>query len=409
VTRPRIAVLGAGVTGVCASLELARRGHAVDLYDERVEAMTGASGNNEGKIHLGLVYARDPSMQSAQTMIQGAVHFLSCLRRWTDMRPDDLPLSTPYFYAVHEGTMASVEALEAHYRGCQRLLAEACASTGLAYLGRDRTLLVERLSRAEAAKVVSSDYCLAAFRTSERALDPRVLARRLRDALAATPRVRFIASAEVLRVAWTDRDRLRVTWRQNGVENTETYDHVANALWEGRLRIDGGLGLIPERPWLYRYKIGGWLPHQLGSTAVPSLTLVLGPFGDVVNLGDRGVYICWYPTGMIGSSGDMTPPKWETSLALADRRVILQQSYEELVKRCPALRSLRYMEREVDAKGGVIFAWGQTDIQAADSRLHTRHEIGIHSVRSYHSLNTGKYTMGPYLGYKTAERILGIS
>src|SRR5262249_19400739 len=102
-------------------------------------------------------------------------------------------------------TMASVETLEAHYRGCQRLLAEACASTGLAYLGTDRTLLVERLSRGEAAKVVSSDYCLAAFRTSERALDPRVLPGRLRGAPAATPRVRFIASAEVLRVAWTDR------------------------------------------------------------------------------------------------------------------------------------------------------------------------------------------------------------
>src|SRR5262249_40907606 len=54
----------------------ARRGHGVDLYDERAEAMAGASGNNEGKIHLGLIYARDPSMQSAQTMIQGAVHFL---------------------------------------------------------------------------------------------------------------------------------------------------------------------------------------------------------------------------------------------------------------------------------------------------------------------------------------------
>src|SRR5262249_19400741 len=105
-------------------------------------------------------------------------------------------------------------------------------------------------------------------------------------------------------------DRLRVTWRQNGVENTETYDHVANALWHGRLRIDVGLGLIPERPWLYRYKIGGWLPHQLGSTAVPSLTLVLGPFGGVGNLGARGVDICLYSTGSDGCVRRESRSKW---------------------------------------------------------------------------------------------------
>ena len=28
---------------------------------------------------------------------------------------------------------------------------------------------------------------------------------------------------------------------------------------------------------------------------------------------------------------------------------------------------------------------------------------------NYHTVNTGKYTMVPYLGYKVAERILGIS
>ena len=256
---------------------------------------------------------------------------------------------------------------------------------------------------------MSSDHCIAAFRTSERAIDPRVIARALAYAIAGTPRVRFIASAEVRHVAWADDHRLRVTWRHDGEDETEPYDHVVNALWQSRLRIDAGLGLMPERTWIYRYKIGGWLPNRAGSTAVPSLTFVLGPFGDVVNYGDRGVYFAWYPTGMIGSSRDLAPPDWEASLTLAERRVILQQSYEALVKRCPALASVDYVERRVDPVGGVIFAWGETDIQAADSRLHTRHEIGIHSVRNYHSVNTGKYTMGPYLGYKTAERLLGIA
>ncbi len=403
----RIAVLGAGLTGAATALELARQGRDVDLYDETPQPVSRASQSNEGKIHLGLVYAHDPSARSAQTMITGAVHFLWCLRRWVDLPPDDLPVSTPFYYAVHQGSMVDVETLEAHYHRCARLFADASAATGLAYLGADRALLAERCSPGETARIVSRDHCVAAFRTSERAVDPRAIAQRVREALAASSRVRFHGSTEICGIAWTDDRRLRVACRHEGHDRAETYDHVVNALWQGRLAIDASLGLAPAREWLYRYKIGGWLPGAAAAGAVPSLTFVLGPFGDIVDFGARGVYFSWYPTGMVGSSRALRPPDWEASLGLADRRAILRRSYEAVAARCPALRARGFAEARVDPVGGVIFAWGATDIHAPDSRLHTRHEIGIHSVESYHSVNTGKYTMAPYLGYKTAERILG--
>ena len=61
----RLAVLGAGLTGVCAALELAARGREVDLYDEALEPVAKASFHNEGKIHLGLIYAKDRSLHTA--------------------------------------------------------------------------------------------------------------------------------------------------------------------------------------------------------------------------------------------------------------------------------------------------------------------------------------------------------
>jgi hypothetical protein len=139
------------------------------------------------------------------------------------------------------------------------------------------------------------------------------------------------------------------------------------------------------------------------------LTIVLGPFGDLVNFGPRGLYLSCYPVGLIGTSRELRPPEWDASLKPATWRVTLQRSYEELRKRCPALGATLFTADAIAPAGGVIFAWGATDIDAEDSRLHTRHEIGVHSVRNYHSVNTGKYTMIPYLGYKTAERILGSS
>jgi hypothetical protein len=405
----RIAILGAGNAGVCTALELAGRGYNVDLYDENSQVITRASQNNEGKIHLGLVYAKDRSLRTARTMIWGALHFTSCLNRWIDSNSDYVMISTPFYYAVHKGTMASARELERHYDHCKRLFEAACSATGLSYLGGERSLLAEKLSTRDMEKLVASDYFLSVFRTSERAVDPRTIGELLRAAVRANPRIRFIAKAQVSNVAWSDTGRLRVSFRLNGDTFTETYDQVANTLWHGRLEIDAKLGLAPERGWIYRYKLGGWINIPMRPETVPSLTCVLGPFGDIVNFGRRGLYLSWYPAGMIGASHELKPPEWEVLLSSTQRQTVVRHSYEELLKRCPLLRSIEYTEDTVDPCGGVIFAWGTTDIHDDDSGLHTRYEIGIHSVRNYHSVNTGKYTMTPYLGYKTAERILGIS
>jgi hypothetical protein len=43
-------------------MELAARGVGVDLFDARARCLTRASAQNEGKIHLGYVYANDTTL-----------------------------------------------------------------------------------------------------------------------------------------------------------------------------------------------------------------------------------------------------------------------------------------------------------------------------------------------------------
>jgi glycine/D-amino acid oxidase-like deaminating enzyme len=405
----RIAILGAGAAGVCTALELANRGYFVDLYDENDRAISRASLNNEGKIHLGLVYAKDRSLKSARTMILGAIHFRSCLSRWIDFDSILAHASTPFYYGVHTGTMMGVEDLERHYAHCKSLLEDACSATGLSYLGLDRTLQAEKLPTRQRESIVDGDHFPNLFRTSERAIDPRALGHALREAVHASPRIRFIPSARVSGIEWTRAGRLQISFRRDGEALTERYDQVANTLWHGRLALDASLGLRPDRGWIFRFKAGGWINVPIGPESLPSLTIVLGPFGDLVNFERRGFYLNWYPIGLIGTSGELTPPNWEASLSPEQGRDLIRRSYDELIERCPALRHVEYSEGDVELCGGVIFAWGDTDIHDASSDLHTRYEIGIHSVKNYHSVNTGKFTMSPYLGYRTAERILGIS
>ena len=61
--------------------------------------MDAASRHNEGKIHLGFVYANDPTFRTAELMFRGAGQFAPLMRRWLGTAFDDIPVSTPFNYA----------------------------------------------------------------------------------------------------------------------------------------------------------------------------------------------------------------------------------------------------------------------------------------------------------------------
>jgi hypothetical protein len=76
----------------------------------------------------------------------------------------------------------------------------------------------------------------------------------------------------------------------------------------------------------------------------------------------------------------------------------------------PSLRDLDANElSDVCVKGGVIVAWGQTDIDDPQSELHRRFEIGVTSSGRFHSVDPGKLTMAPYFADVCADRIVPIS
>lgn len=392
----RVAVLGAGLAGVCTALELAERGVSVDLYDENETPISRAGRNNEGKVHVGLVYANDRSLRTARSMIRGALHFTAALGRWIDVASLETAISDPYDYAIHPQTMVPADELERYYRACQELLADAADTTGLAYLGRDKTLRVER---------TSSTFFPHTFRTSERAVDPRRLADLLAAAVRASARIAFMGKTRVVDASAHADGTVGIVFRTGDEKGSARYDHVANALWSGRLAIDAKLGLAPERPWLYRYKTAGWIRGPVARGDMPSMTIALGPFGDVVNYGESGVYFSWYPAGLIARSTDLQPPDWDRDLPPERVEQAVWESFTHLADLCPPLAALAPAPSAIRPIGGTIFAWGETDIDEPESRLHTRFETGVHSVGRYHSLNPGKYTLAPYFALETADRI----
>lgn len=60
-----VAVVGGGVYGCTAAIELARGGHHVDLYERHRNILYGASRANQGRLHSGYHYPRSPETAKA--------------------------------------------------------------------------------------------------------------------------------------------------------------------------------------------------------------------------------------------------------------------------------------------------------------------------------------------------------
>jgi hypothetical protein len=184
---------------------------------------------------------------------------------------------------------------------------------------------------------------------------------------------------------------------------SDVFSSVVNSLWDGRLAIDATRGVHPGRKWIHRFKHG--IRFRLPDTVtLPSVTIVLGPFGDVVAYGNGSYYISWYPACMTAHSEALAPPAWRAEPDDPCLSRIVTKSFAAMGAIVPQLHSVR--PQNITVRAGVIVAWGSTDIDDRASELHRRHDIGVHSYGGYHSIDPGKLTMAPYFAEVCADRIL---
>jgi hypothetical protein len=105
----RVAVVGGGIFGATAAVELLRDGHRVDLYERHKGLLCGASRANQARLHHGYHYPRSP--HTAVAARAGAVEFAA-------RYPSVIRGSARHYYAAAED---SPTAAAAFVEFCERL------------------------------------------------------------------------------------------------------------------------------------------------------------------------------------------------------------------------------------------------------------------------------------------------
>ena len=403
----KIIILGAGFQGVCAALGLQHQGYSVTLVDKAPDCMLRASLRNEGKIHIGFVYANDASFKTSSLMLESSLSFARSIEEWLGGPLDWSGLkSRPFIYVILRDSLLSAEKILASYEKLQDRYTEMVGGASANYLGDSPHRLWQEVSPTALDNSINEDYAVKFIKTPEVALDLVKFRHLVRSKLNHARRVERLYDHEIKSI-----ERASAGFRVEGEAADGSpwkreADAVVNCLWEGRLKLDQQMGLMPRRDWVYRlkYRLLGHLPQTLAG--LPSLTLVLGPFGDVVVKHSGEVYISWYPSCMRGWCTDLViPQRWESACnGEVDARVagvIAQEALDEFDRIIPGLGQSRI--NTVDA--GIIFSWGKSDISDLKSELHERYNIGVQADDGYFSVNTGKFTCAPFFAQQLIRKL----
>lgn len=376
-----VAVVGAGIVGTLSALLLAKRGHHVHLFDRDSELWSGASAVNEGKVHLGGVYALGGA-RTHEIMMRGAVEFAPCIEAAIGQRVDwDDIAGDPFDHLVMPDSLVSVDDLRGAYAAINDRAARVI-SPAERYLGRVLEQVVDPCPHHDA------DTGLIAFSTRERAVDPLRLRTLVLDAIAATPRIVVRTSTSVTDMT-TDDDRVVV----NLPGSTERYDAVVNATWAWQNRF-----VAETTPRNFRVKAAVRLKPGVVTRTV---TIVQGPYGDVVAHRDHG-YVSWYPTGRVLTEHGIQPsPRAEAALAAIPGRADLVRGQLDALAGIGLLPAGSTGE----SIGGIIVGDGAPDIDDPASLLHDRPDFGVATEGRIVTPVTFKFTTGPLAAQAAADRI----
>jgi glycine/D-amino acid oxidase-like deaminating enzyme len=390
--------------GVCTALELARRGRRATLVDGASALIQGASRWNEGKIHLGFLYAADATSNTAARLLPGGLAFTDLVERLVDRRIDAFATDDDDFYLVHRASVVDADAFAAYAERTASMVRDlASAPRAPRYLSDAPRAAVRRLSTSELATITQSNDVVAGFRVPERSISTIPVADLLCGAVLAEPRIEVHLDTMITGVRRRDHGRFDICTTASTSIDLSGFDIVVNALWEGRPAVDATLGMSPPAPWSHRFRaaVFGCAPAH----TLPSAVVCTGPFGDVKQYADGRVYLSWYDAGLLAEGHALEPPRDSAKLTPERAAAVQTATLATLTNFFPAVARISEKADEMAVRGGWVYAVGQGSLADRASSLHQRDKFEMFAEDGYISIDTAKYSLAPWLGARVARLI----
>ena len=249
----KVLIIGGGLFGCCAAIELALYGHDVTLVEQDSEIMERASRCNHNRIHFGYHYPR--SILTAKQSIEGLLSFLIHFK-------DAIITDFPNYYSVaKEGSRISPNDF-----------VRFCEEVGISYI-----------EEFPSEQILNRSLLDASFRVNEPVFDFFVLRDIVRKRLK-HPNIKLFLSTKCIDLNMRDKSSMVATLSNSLGKNIKEFEFVINATYAGLNNINKPLG-VQELDLLFE----DVLIPVLGKVNIPpmGLTVIDGDFCTIMPRGYR--------------------------------------------------------------------------------------------------------------------------
>lgn len=392
--KKKITIIGAGIQGSCIALALAHNGVASTIIDKSFAPMQEASLKNEGKIHLGFVYANDNDSDTRKLMLKGALSFAPLIERWCGKINWQSFVSDGFNYAIMPDSICTASEIEKSYASLSNIIKDKRLNTNN-YIGKELTYLWRKNTDLKASPFINKQHVENFYKTEEVSIDPRYFSKILQDKIRENKLINLELNTCVKSIEELSEYKLNCLCQGDRKEHYS--DIIINCAWDDKERLDSFVN-FPKSETNYRVKHQILIKPKYAISMLEPVTMVQGPYGDLVPWKDGSIYISWYPIGR--TYFDKKPPKKVQNNEVAKKVAIDSLNY--MSNLFPAIKDSKILS----SKAGVILAKGSSDINKRESDLHKRNMIGIKKKNNWFSIDTGKYTTAPLFAEEITKYFL---
>jgi hypothetical protein len=409
-TTPKVIIVGAGLQGLSIALALAHHNIPSTILEKNSHAMRAASYGNEGKIHLGFVYAMDETLKTGRKMLLGALSFSHLLEKWAGSFNWDRFKTSPFLYGVMQDSLVNEAYLKTYYTKLSQEVSTTLNQLNIPYEYLKENLtpfFYEKLPPAEQIFKFNPEKLSSYILTNEKSIDTRLFSIDLLEKIKQIPMITLKCDHELVHAKETHQGyMLRVQTKEHVYE--EQADIVINCAWYNRTKLDDMI--IPSQKlhtekYSYRIKHRVLAKPNIDTRLKHPITMVQGPYGDVVPFSDGTVYLSWYP--QCRTYIDHLPPSIKDT-PLKEIEEIGHNCIHAISEILPELKNSTMIEcspciivAKAEQKSEEIH-----DINHPKSDLHQRSQAGPICYKKWWSVDTGKLTLAPYYANETVKQII---
>ncbi len=392
-------ILGGGIAGVSAALELAKAGHEIILIERFSTLLSGSSDNTPCRLGLGFHYV---DVETAIKYLHSTIHVLKKYPQF--VIGNKLAPNHPYrrgrYFVVKDSlfplskVIALHEALQTEYA---RLVAEDETNQVLGEPSDFSQLLTVDSYQSH----VNTKRVIAAFETAEQTLDWPRLKAHLTAKVNSHPNIKVITNTEVIGISPGDkstnysRHKVKLqTHLSDGktIESEIPAENVINSTWENieLLNQSAGFPMTPDsRTNRTKVMIEIELPPDFEKTEpVNSMFFCFGPHAAFTNTGNGKGYITFEPVTNVKDEKNIEQQTMALTISAYSERLLAGKATEEekarfgeqiiqgIVDYIPALAGAKVLS----AHFGNVRTEGKVKLNDPNSLHHKRNKDDIESM-----------------------------